>query len=239
MTIPAPASLLRLLICGALLIAPGAMAQTTTTTTTTATAKPAPAKHKPTPVVQPRGATHPQKPPAKPAAASPLPPPAPAPVPAPAEPSKPAEPDNTKGSNTGLPLPRFAALRSDEVNLRAGPGTRYPIDWIYKRRELPVEILREFEVWRLVQDPEGTKGWVHQATLTGRRSFVVTAKEATLRREAQDTASPVAILKAGVIGHIRACQAASDWCQVQTGDYRGYLRRSQFWGTPPGEAVAG
>ena len=67
----------------------------------------------------------------------------------------------------------------------------------------------------------------------------VTAKEATLRREAQDTASPVAILKAGVIGHIRACQATSDWCQVQTGDYRGYLRRSQFWGTLPGEAVAG
>ena len=124
---------------------------------------------------------------AKPAAASPLPPPAPAPVPAPAEPPKPAEADNTKGSNTGLPLPRFAALRSDEVNLRAGPGTRYPIDWIYKRRELPVEILREFEVWRLVQDPEGTKGWVHQATLTGRRSFIVTAKEATLRREAQDS----------------------------------------------------
>jgi hypothetical protein len=25
---------------------------------------------------------------------------------------------------------------------------------------------------------------------------------------------------------------------VQTGDYRGFLKRSQFWGTSPGELVA-
>ena len=102
-----------------------------------------------------------------------------------------------------------------------------------------MEILREFEVWRLVEDPDGIKGWVHQATLTGRRSFIVTANEATLRHEAQDGAAPVAILKVGVIGHIRSCQAGSDWCQVQAGDYRGYLKRSQFWGALPGEALAG
>ena len=236
MTIPAPASLPRLLLCGMLLVAPEAMAQTT------AGAKPATAtatKQKPTPVVQPHGAVHPQKAPAKPTASTVLPvPPIPVPPPVPGEPPKQSEADTGKGSNTSLPLPRFAALRSDEVNLRAGPGTRYPIEWIYKRRELPVEIQREFEVWRLVQDPDGTKGWVHQATLTGRRSFIVTGGDAALRRDAQDSASTVAILKPGVIGHIRSCAATSDWCQVQAGDYRGYLKRSQFWGTRPGEVVA-
>ncbi len=221
------ASLLRSLVCGLLLAAPVAMAQTTA-------GKPPP-KQKPTPVVQPHGVTHPQKPKPKPPTASA---PAPAPAPALVEPPKQPEADNAKGSNSGLALPRFASLRSDEVNLRAGPGTRYPIDWIYKRRDLPVEIEREFEVWRLVRDPDGTKGWVHQATLTGRRSFIVTGGDATLRRDAQDTASAVAILKPGVIGHIRSCAAASDWCQVQAGDYRGYLRRSQFWGALPGEVVA-
>ncbi|HEY2620392.1 MAG TPA: SH3 domain-containing protein [Acetobacteraceae bacterium] len=235
MTIPAPASLVRLLLCGLLLVAPRTMAQTTTTTA----AKTTTAKQKPTPVVQPRGALHPQKPPATSPAVTTLPiPPIPVPPPVPGEPPKPPEADTSKGSNTNLPLPRFAALRSDEVNLRAGPGTRYPIEWVYKRRELPVEIEREFEVWRLVQDPEGTKGWVHQATLTGRRSFIVTGGDATLRRDAQDSASAVAILKPGVIGHIRSCAATSDWCQVQAGDYRGYLKRGQFWGTLPGEAVA-
>ena len=160
---------------------------------------------------------------------------APAPAPRPPRSSRRKPQTDNKGSATNLPLPRFAALRSDEVNLRAGPGTRYPIEWVYKRRELPVEIQREFEVWRLVQDPDGIKGWVHQATLTGRRSFIVTGADATLRRDAQDTAAAVAILKPGVVGHIRACQANSDWCQVQVGDYRGFLKRSQFWGTLPGE----
>jgi SH3-like domain-containing protein len=195
-----------------------------------------PAGGKAPPVVRPHGAIHAQKPKAKPPPAPPAAAVAP-PPPAPVEPPKAATPE-LKGSATNLPLPRYAALRSDEVNLRAGPGTRYPIEWVYKRRELPVEIQREFEVWRLVQDPDGTKGWVHQATLTGRRSFIVTAADATLRRDAQENASAVAVLKPGVVGHLRVCAANSDWCQVQVGDYRGFLKRSQFWGTLPGEVVA-
>jgi len=78
-----------------------------------------------------------------------------------------------KGSNTGLPLPRFAAFRAGEVNMRSGPGERYPIQWVYHRRDLPVKIEREFDVWRLVEDSDGEKGWVHQAVLTGTRTFVI------------------------------------------------------------------
>ena len=254
MSISVSASLPLLLLCGMFLASSGALGQTTggqpsgtlqvppkqKTAPSPASKPPTAAPREPVhqtgkkspPVVRPHGPIHAQKPPPKPPAATTA---APAPplTPAPVEPPK-TETD-IKGSATNLPLPRYAALRSDEVNLRAGPGTRYPIEWVYKRRELPVEIEREFEVWRLVQDPDGIKGWVHSATLTGRRSFIVTAADATLRRDAQDTAAPVAILKPGVVGHIRGCQANSDWCQVQVGDYRGFLKRSQFWGALPGE----
>ena len=123
--------------------------------------------------------------------------------------------------------------------MRAGPGTRYPIDWVYKRRDLPVEIQREFEVWRLVKDPDGTKGWVHQATLTGRRSFIVTGGDATCCDASRTTTRrAVAELKPGVIGASALLRGrAPTWCQVQVGDYRGYLKRDQFWGALPGEAV--
>ena len=83
-----------------------------------------------------------QRPPARLPTRAPAPVVVPAPLPAP-EPGRPAAP--TKGSHSGLPLPRFAALRSDEVYLRTGPGPRYPIDWVYKRRDLPLEIEREFD----------------------------------------------------------------------------------------------
>ncbi|GAB6855800.1 SH3 domain-containing protein [Asaia astilbis] len=82
-------------------------------------------------------------------------------------------PVQDKGTNTGLPLPRFAAMRADKVFLRKGPGQRYPIEWVYHRRGLPVEVEREFDVWRLIEDADGMKGWVHQATLVGQRTFVI------------------------------------------------------------------
>ncbi len=193
-----------------------------------------------TPPARPHRPAHhaPAKPAPPPAHTAVAPPPAatpvtPASVPAPAAPP----PDPNIGTNTHLPLPRFASLKTDEVNLRTGPGLRYPIEWVYKRRDLPVEIQREFEVWRLVADQDGVKGWVHQATLVGRRTFVSTGAEQTVRSSASETASPVARLKPGVIGRIRSCEANAAWCQVQVGEYRGWLKRDAFWGSYPGEAV--
>ncbi|MGI4748819.1 MAG: SH3 domain-containing protein [Janthinobacterium lividum] len=186
----------------------------------------------------------------------PTPPPVPPPVPVVAAPVVP--PVALKGTNTGLPIPRFASLRADDVNLRGGPGTRYPIQWVYKRRDLPVEIEREFDVWRLIEDSDGVKGWVHQATLVGSRSFVVVAatiaqpaaetltasaetpvasRNQVLRIEPKPDAAVVAILKPGVIGRIRTCPAGSDWCRVSLKAYSGWLLRSAFWGLLPGETI--
>ncbi|HUB12088.1 MAG TPA: SH3 domain-containing protein [Acetobacteraceae bacterium] len=198
-----------------------------------------------TPVVRPHGALHPARPSRRRQPPQPLP--LPPPLPEAAQPSPPAAvpaaPPTTaakpeKPVGTGLPLPRFAALRTDDVNMRAGPGFRYPILWVYKRRDLPMEIEREFEVWRLVEDPDGTKGWVHEATLTGRRTFLVQGTDATLRAQPNGTARAVALLKVGVIGRIRSCDAGSEWCHVQIRDYSGYLKRTQFWGTLPNEVIA-
>jgi SH3-like domain-containing protein len=177
------------------------------------------------PVVEAPGGAHAQRP----MTTAPVAPAPPAPLP--------ARPAVANVCVTGVPVPRWAALRSDEVNLRVGPGTRFPIDWQYHRRDLPVQILREVEVWRLVEDQDGIKGWVHQATLVGHRSFVVKGAEAVLRRAAGEDAEAVARLRPGVVGRIRACAAGAAWCEVRVGDYRGWLRRDQFWGTFPGEAV--
>jgi SH3-like domain-containing protein len=186
-------------------------------------------KHGPVPrhPVHPKAAVVVPKEPAKPVA-----------KPAPKPPAKPPVPANI-GTNTGLPLPRYASLKTDDINMRTGPGVRFPVLWTYKRRELPVRIEREFDVWRLVEDMDGIKGWVNGATLTGRRTFVVTGDvPRTLRSEASDDSEAVALLKPGVVGRVKSCDAASAWCQVQAGGYRGFLQRNVFWGTDAGEAVA-
>ena len=243
---PMPALLRRTLLLALLACATApthAAAQTATQPPATpkpATPHPTPAKPKPAAKPAPKPAAKlPTIRPKPGPAQKPVPHPAAAPTPAPAP--EPPPPEPTKGSVTGNPLPRFAALRTDDVNMRTGPGTRYPIDWVYKRRDLPVLIEREFEVWRLVRDAEGIKGWVHGATLVGRRTAVVaetpTHAEAVLRNDGKDTATPVARLKPGVILRLRSCEATSDWCQAQIGDYRGWIRRADIWGLLPGEAI--
>ncbi|HJQ60600.1 MAG TPA: SH3 domain-containing protein [Vineibacter sp.] len=144
-----------------------------------------------------------------------------------------APPPLRKG--TGLPLPRFATLRSDETNVRAGPGSRYPIDWVFKRKAMPVEIVAEYENWRKIRDWQGAGGWVHQSLLTGKRSVTITAKEATLHKTPAGTAAPVAKLQTEVICGVRSC--SGDWCRVQVGPHVGWIERNKAWGVYPGEVV--
>ena len=64
-------------------------------------------------------------------------------------------------STSGLPLPRYVSLKSDHVNVRAGPTKDNDVAWVYTRSGLPVEITAEFENWRRVRDSEGAEGWVY------------------------------------------------------------------------------
>jgi len=135
------------------------------------------------------------------------------------------------GSQTHLPLPRLASLKATRCNLRSGPGLRYPITWVYRREHLPVVILREFGNWRLLRLPDGTRGWMHRVLISGRRTFVVTAQHAVLRRAPKDKAAAVARLRRGVLGRLRRCRPRDAWCAVSTQGYSGYVRRTQIWGS--------
>src|SRR5262245_17296671 len=134
-----------------------------------------------------------------------------------------------------LPVPRYVSLRADEVRLRAGPNVSYPIEWVLRRRHLPVEIIAEFELWRRVRDPQGAEGWVHQSLLSGRRYVVTTGETRTLRRRPEPDAPPVARVEAGVVGELIECQGA--WCRVDAGGFRGWLRRTEVWGVYPNEVI--
>jgi SH3-like domain-containing protein len=62
-------------------------------------------------------------------------------------------------TTSGLPVPRYVSLKSDHVNVRAGPTKDNDVAWVYTRSGLPVEITAEFENWRRVRDSEGAEGW--------------------------------------------------------------------------------
>lgn len=140
---------------------------------------------------------------------------------------------------SGLPIPRFVALRSDKVFLRAGPGLRYPKVWIYHRRNMPMEVVSEFDTWRKVRDWEGSEGWVHQSLLVGTRHVIVTDDMITLYSAADEKARKIALVSANVIGKIEDCPAKLNWCQLRFGDFEGWAPRQGFWGLYDGETVEG
>jgi SH3-like domain-containing protein len=154
---------------------------------------------------------------------------------APAPPAPPPEP--IIGADSKLKLPRFMSLNNDPVNMREGPGRTDELIWIYHRRDLPVEVLRERDGWRLVRDPENVRGWINGIALSAKRTFVVQGADRILRSRSDDTAPPVAVLKPGVVGRVRGCVAASLWCEAESQGYRGYLKRDEIWGVGPDEAV--
>ncbi len=134
---------------------------------------------------------------------------------------------------SGSPLPRFVSLGSDRINLRTGPGRRYPIAWVFVRHGLPVLVTREYQNWRKVRDSDGVEGWVHRSLLSGRRHALVMGATRTLRRAPGKDAPAVLRAEAGVIGRLLACRAA--WCRIEIADTEGWLERAHIHGALPGE----
>jgi SH3-like domain-containing protein len=141
-------------------------------------------------------------------------------------------------AETGLPVPRFVSLRADEVNVRTGPGLRYPVEWVFRRRHLPVEVIAEWDTWRKVRDWEGAVGWVHQSTLSSSRYAMILAPAGqlrVLRREPAAAAAAVAQAEPMVLGQLLECQP--HWCRLDIDSLRGWLPRSELWGVYPNETL--
>jgi SH3-like domain-containing protein len=138
---------------------------------------------------------------------------------------------------TGLPLPRFVSLKSDEVNVRRGPGQDYDVAFTFVRAGLPVEITQEFDNWRKVRDSEGSEGWVFHSLLSGERTAVVAPWEAAGRFPAHrgaDTASAVvAYLEPRVVADVEECTGT--WCRVSGKGFAGWVPQERLWGVYPEE----
>lgn len=126
-----------------------------------------------------------------------------------------------------LPVPRWASIAAPEINLRTGPGKRYPIDWVLKKKALPVEIRQEFDHWRLIAEPGGATGWIHRSMLSGTRHGMVKNDQA-LTANPDKNARIVALLKKNVIARIRACQP--EWCQLEIESYKGWVPKDALFG---------
>lgn len=152
--------------------------------------------------------------------------------------AKEAAKDTPLGAS-GLPVPRYVSLKSDHVNVRAGPTKDNDVAWVYTRSGLPVEITAEYENWRRVRDSEGSEGWVYHSLLSGRRTAVVTMKSKDEFTPIYDDASPTsavaAKLQAGVVAQVKRCN--NGWCRVIGNGFDGWIEQQRLWGVYADEKV--
>ncbi len=138
-----------------------------------------------------------------------------------------------KGPVTNLPLPRYVSMKTSEGNVRRGPSLTHRIDWVFTRRDMPLQVTAEHGHWRKVQDRDGAGGWVHYALLSGSRTVLIDAEMTPAYAQPDQNAQVNAHFEHGVVARLGKC--GLDWCRVSAGGYRGWVRKAALWGVEPEE----
>ena len=132
--------------------------------------------------------------------------------------------------------PYWASIASGQAMTRTGPGKNYPGVWLYQRRDLPVRVVKKYETWRLIQDPDGAQGWMLVTLLSDRRTAIVKPGDPRpVRLKPDDGAKVRYLTEPGVVGRISKC--ASGWCRIEVGKRDGYIRTADLWGVAQDEVV--
>lgn len=132
--------------------------------------------------------------------------------------------------------PYWASIASGEAMTRTGPGKNYPGVWLYKRRDLPVRVVKRHESWRMIEDPDGTRGWMLVSLLSDRRTAIVRPGEPRpIHSEPSATSRVRYRAEPGVVARIEKCR--DGWCRIAIGKREGFIRSTDIWGVNPNELV--
>lgn len=132
--------------------------------------------------------------------------------------------------------PYWASIASGQAMTRTGPGKNYPAVWLYQRRDLPVRVVKKYDTWRLIQDPDGAQGWMLVTLLSDRRTAIVKKGEPVQVRVKPNEGEKVRYLaEQGTVGRIDHCSGG--WCHVEFGKREGYVHTSGLWGVAENEVV--
>jgi SH3-like domain-containing protein len=133
--------------------------------------------------------------------------------------------------------PYWASLASGQAMTHTGPGRNYPNVWLYQRRDLPVRVVKKYQTWRLIQDPDGAQGWMLVSMLSDRRTAMVRPGDPRpIFADPNDGATVRYRVEAGAVGQIGKCKG-DGWCRIEIGKKEGFIRTSDLWGVGPNELV--
>ncbi len=133
------------------------------------------------------------------------------------------------GKETGLEIPRYVSLKSDDANIRVGPSKNYPIEIKYIKKNYPLKVLEEYEEWRKVEDFNKNIGWIHKSLISGIRTGIVLSNDnKNIKLLNTLNGNVIGEIGSGNIVFLEKCKI--DWCLVSFGNYRGWVDKKNIWG---------
>ncbi len=132
--------------------------------------------------------------------------------------------------------PYWASIASGKAMTRTGPAKTYPGIWLYQRRDLPVRVIKRYESWRLIEDPDGDKGWMLVTLLSDRRTAMIKpGAPRPIRTDPSEAARIRYNAEPGVVARIEKC--GGGWCRIEIGKREGYVRAADLYGVAENETV--
>tara|TARA_B100002051_G_C16494426_1_gene514601 strand:+ start:28 stop:471 length:444 start_codon:yes stop_codon:yes gene_type:complete len=121
----------------------------------------------------------------------------------------------------------FLMLKKNKVYVRYGPSFEYPIKYIYKKINLPLEVIDKKENFRKIIDHKKNSGWIHISLLKKSKSLITTSTKILFKRPTKYS-EPLAKLDKGRLLTIKKCE--NNWCNIKTGNFAGWIEKTNIWG---------
>tara|TARA_B110000014_G_C19601277_1_gene318659 strand:+ start:27 stop:530 length:504 start_codon:yes stop_codon:yes gene_type:complete len=141
--------------------------------------------------------------------------------------------ENKIGEITGKPLPRYVSLKSSEANLRIGPNKDYPVIIKYTKKNIPLLVIDEFELfgdqWRKVIDQHRNEGWIWRNLLSNKR-YAVIKKTNSLYADIFRKPNKKIIGKIGHGNIIKLSKCVNNWCRIKIDKHKGWIKKDNIWG---------
>ena len=122
---------------------------------------------------------------------------------------------------------KFLMLKNNKVNVRYGPSFDYPIKYIYKKIQLPVQLIDKKENFRRIIDHKKNSGWIHISQLRKSKSLITTSSKILFKKPTKYS-KPLAKLDSGRLLSIKKCE--KNWCYVNTDQFSGWIDKTNIWG---------
>ncbi len=140
------------------------------------------------------------------------------------------------GKETGLEVPRYVSLKSNDANIRVGPSKNYPIEIKYIEKNYPLKVIEEYEDWRKVEDFKKNVGWIHKSLISGTRTGIILSNDKTTIRILNTLdGNVIGEIGKGNIVYLEKCKI--DWCLISAGKFKGWIDKKYIWGVKQNEII--